>query len=247
MAKLIGNFQAREPGNTTMSDENEIPVPAEPASPRRRLWLAGECAGLYAGVPAVYAAGWVPITIIPLLLLMTGGCGWWLHRQPQFSWRGLWRAAVPGAEWRRILILYAAAVPVLAGLLWWVEPGALFSLVRLHPGLWVLVMLVYPVLSVLPQELIYRGFFFERYAPLLGRGTVRMAASAVAFGFGHVIFHNWPAVVLTLAGGWQFATTYQRTGSLRAVSGEHALYGCAIFTLGYGRLFYEGTLHWVRG
>ena len=74
-----------------------------PVSLRRKLGLAVECAALYAGVPAVYAAGGVPITLIPLLLLMTGGCWLWLSRQRQFNWRTVWRAGAPVAEWRRVL------------------------------------------------------------------------------------------------------------------------------------------------
>jgi len=71
-------------------------------------------------------------------------------------------------------------------------------------------------------------------------------ANAVAFSVGHVVFHNWPAVALTLLGGWLFANTYERTSSLRLVAVEHALYGCAVFTIGYGAFFFEGTLRLFR-
>jgi membrane protease YdiL (CAAX protease family) len=73
-----------------------------------------------------------------------------------------------------------------------------------------------------------------------------IAASATAFGFGHIIFHNWTAVALTLPGGLLFGKTYRRTSSLLAVSVEHALYGCAVFTIGYGKFLYEGTLSLFR-
>jgi membrane protease YdiL (CAAX protease family) len=212
----------------------------------QKLWLAVECGLLFVGVPVAYAVGWLPVTIIPLLLLMAGGCGLVLHWRYKTAMRDLLRTRVPGLEWRRIVIIYAVAIPCLIWLLWAMKPAALFSLICRHPAIWLLVMFAYPVISVLPQELIYRAFFFERYRPLFGRSVGMVAANAVTFSIGHVLFHNWPAVILTLFGGCLFARTYQRTSSLLLVSVEHALYGCAVFTIGYGEFFFEGTLRLFR-
>jgi len=216
------------------------------ASPVREFWLAAECGALFAGVPVACAAGWMPVSIIPLLVVMAGLCWLVLRRQRQRSGRPERPDWTPGREWRRILRTYALALPVMVVLLWFIRPAALLSLPARHPGIWLLVMVAYPVISVLPQELIYRVFFFERYDPLFGRGRGMLAANAAAFSLGHLVFHNWPAVLLTLAGGWLFARTYQRTRSWGLVAAEHALYGCAVFTLGYGGFFYEGTLRWFQ-
>jgi uncharacterized protein len=121
-------------------------------------------------------------------------------------------------------------------------PHIEWSLVRQHPGLWALVMVAYPILSVYPQGLLYRAFFFERYAPLFpGRWTM-IVASAAAFGFLHLIFGNPLAPALGFLGGLLFAARYAATGSLATSCFEHALYGCWLFTLGLGRYFYHGTL-----
>lgn len=48
--------------------------------------------------------------------------------------------------------------------------------------MWALVIVLYPILSVYPQELIFRAFLFHRYAPLFGNGVGLVAASAAAFG-----------------------------------------------------------------
>jgi membrane protease YdiL (CAAX protease family) len=138
-----------------------------------------------------------------------------------------------------MLVRYLISIPGLAGLLWWMHPSLMFLLLRRHPGIWLLILVAYPILSVFPQELIYRAFFFERYRPLFGRKLGRTLASAIAFAFGHLVFHNPVAVVLTFLGGWLFATTYQRTSSLLCVSAEHALYGCTLFSLGYGPFFVD--------
>jgi membrane protease YdiL (CAAX protease family) len=110
---------------------------------------------------------------------------------------------------------------------------------------WAVVMVAYPVSSVYPQGLLYRAFFFQRYGGLFKGKWTMIVASAVAFAFLHIIFRNWLAVDLTLAGGLLFAWRYERTGSLAVSSIEHALYGCWLFTVGLGQYFYHGTIEAV--
>ena len=113
---------------------------------------------------------------------------------------------------------------------------------RQHPGFWAVVMVAYPVVSVYPQGLLYRAFFFDRYAALFPGKWATILASAAAFAFLHIVFRNWLAVALTFAGGLLFAARYADTGSLAASSFEHALYGCWLFTVGLGQFFYHGTI-----
>ena len=120
-------------------------------------------------------------------------------------------------------------------------PELLFSLVKRTPLFWVVIMLLYPLLSVYPQELIYRAFCFHRYEPLFGSGRVMVVASALAFGFVHIIFGNWLAVGLCVTGGLLFAVTYQSSGSLLLACLDHAIFGNFIFTIGLGRFFYHGS------
>jgi membrane protease YdiL (CAAX protease family) len=100
-------------------------------------------------------------------------------------------------------------------------------------------MLLYPLLSVWPQEVIFRRFFFARYQEIFGAAGL-VPASALAFGFAHIIFLNWVAVAMTLAGGAIFATDYARYRRLGLACLEHSLYGCLIFTIGLGQYFYTG-------
>jgi membrane protease YdiL (CAAX protease family) len=97
------------------------------------------------------------------------------------------------------------------------------------------------VLSVYPQGLVYRAFFFERYRSLFPNPAVLIAMSAVAFSFAHIIFRNPIAVGFTLIGGFLFAWRYGETRSLFTSSFEHALYGCWMFTVGLGDYFYRGA------
>jgi membrane protease YdiL (CAAX protease family) len=117
----------------------------------------------------------------------------------------------------------------------------LFTFVKAAPAFWALVMFLYPLLSVYPQELIFRAYFFERYQPLFGAGWVMVAASALAFGFMHIALGNWLSVVLSAIGGFLFAMTYHQSGSLVLACIEHAIFGNFIFTIGLGQFFYHGA------
>ncbi len=150
--------------------------------------------------------------------------------------RELARRHQTGAVLRRFLILGA----LLTLFVRFAMPAEFLYLPRHHPALWLAIMLLYPLLSVWPQEVIFRRFFFTRYQNIFGKAGP-VATSALAFGFAHIIFLNWVAVAMTLAGGAIFAADYNRTRSLGLACLEHSLYGCLIFTIGLGRYFYTGA------
>ena len=143
------------------------------------------------------------------------------------------------AMWRIVLRFLGCGAALTLLTRWW-APGLFLSLPREHPVFWGVIMVLYPLLSVWPQEVIFRRFLFYRYRTIFGEGGV-VAASALAFGFAHVIFLNWIAVVLTMAGGAMFAANYARNRSLWLACFEHGLYGCLVFTIGLGRFFYTGA------
>jgi membrane protease YdiL (CAAX protease family) len=120
-------------------------------------------------------------------------------------------------------------------------PAQFLDLPRHRPVLWVAIMLLYPLLSVWPQEVIFRRFMLVRYARLFGARTGFIAASALAFGYAHIIFLNWISIAMTTAGGAMFAYDYARHRRLGLACLEHSLYGCLVFTIGLGRYFYTGA------
>lgn len=120
-------------------------------------------------------------------------------------------------------------------------PAGFLSFPRRVPRLWLTIMVLYPLLSVLAQEFVYRTFFFHRYGPLFGRSRwAAIVTNAALFGFAHIIFGNWVAVLGTFLTGLLFAYRYEVTRSLWAVWLEHSLYGCLVFTVGLGRYFFTG-------
>lgn len=144
-----------------------------------------------------------------------------------------------GALW--ILLRFAILAPLIVLLTFWLRPDTFLSLPRERPELWVRIMILYPLLSVWPQELIYRAFFYHRYTPLFGQGRLYTVMSATMFGYMHILFLNWVAVAMTFIGGLLFASDYRRNRSLALVCLEHSLYGCLIFTVGLGLYFYTGA------
>lgn len=202
--------------------------------------------------------------LLPALAAFTLGCLVWLLLDRGFGKRKLWNWNGARPQLRRITL---TAAPMLLGLTlltftlepgawlhdaldqststrWIVWPGAnLFGLPRHNTGFWAVIMVFYPVVSVWPQEVLYRAFFFHRYACVLPRPWMRVMASAAAFGFMHVLFLNPVAPLLTFIGGVLFGWTYERSHSTLAVSIEHAIYGCWVFTVGLGAYFYGGTVY----
>jgi membrane protease YdiL (CAAX protease family) len=205
-----------------------------------RLYLACELAALFVGIPAAMARRAFPRAPIPALLLGAGACAFALTRDPTFDRSALWNAPGAIAHAGGVAGLFALLALALVALAVWLTPHTLFDFVRERPRLWLLVMVFYPLVSVYPQEIIYRAFFFHRYASLFPSTAAMTVASAAAFAFGHVMFPRpWVAMGLTLLGGLLFGYHYAVSGSLLLVSIEHALFGQVLFTVGLGRFFYH--------
>jgi hypothetical protein len=184
----------------------------------------------------------------PVLLLLAAGtmiCLPWLLLDPTFDRRCLWNAGAVRAGAMRIIRLWLVGVLVLGALVRWATPERFLAMPREYPTLWVLVCVAYPLLSVYPQNLIYRAFITHRYRGVFGSEAGLVWASALAFSFAHIIFQNMPALLLTLAGGLLFANTYLRYHSLLLVSIEHALYGLLVYTIGLGHTLFLPALRAV--
>lgn len=211
-------------------------------------WI--EFAALYVGLPVALMAARLSgfsFPVLPLLwaaalpagMFLVARCGW---RGRELLGLGLGRRQ----SWHLALRVGIAAVALSAGA-WAVSPETFLALPRRDVRLWALVMAFYPLLSVYPQGILYRGLFHARYAGLFPEGRVRAAAASLAFGLAHLAFANAWAVALTLVGGFFLDRTYRKTGSLMASNLEHALYGQIVFTSGWGRFLYHGTVRLAEG
>jgi membrane protease YdiL (CAAX protease family) len=207
----------------------------------RILLLAFEFSAIFIGIPLLIYYRVIPNVAIPYLLLGALAAFLYLRHDPAFDSSLI-------IQWSKIrplflpLLLRDAVLLLLLGLaVRFFAPDLLFSFFKRAPAFWALVMLLYPLLSVYPQELLYRAFVFHRYQPLFGNGWAMLLASALAFGFVHIIFGNWLAVGLCVLGGFLFSFTYQQSGSLFLTCFDHAIFGNFIFTIGLGKFFYHGS------
>jgi hypothetical protein len=207
-----------------------------------RIVLILEFLLIFLAMPLAYRFLPLRIPALPLLWAVAGYAGWQLLRDPRFNRTHLWNAGALPAHLGSLLALFIFVALLLWLAVRWFAPHLLWSFVRQHPAFWAVVMVAYPVLSVYPQGLLYRAFFFERYRFLFPGRWEMIVASAVAFAFLHIIFRNPIAPAFTLVGGLLFAFRYEQTGSLAASCLEHALYGCWLFTVGLGSYFYHGTI-----
>ena len=144
--------------------------------------------------------------------------------------------------WTLQATAFAVVALLLTAALWLHRPAWLFRFPRQSPGFWLLVMCLYPLISVFPQGLLYRKLFERRYAGLFSSPRVSWLIGSLVFGFAHLPFGNLWAVGFPFLGGLVFLRTYRRTGSLVLSCIEHGLYGDLLFTVGWGvYLFHGGT------
>jgi membrane protease YdiL (CAAX protease family) len=142
----------------------------------------------------------------------------------------------------RILVRFIAGGLILSVLQYQLNRKAFLHFPKKHFWMWILVILTYPVISVYPQEIIYRLFIFRRYNEFFVNPVTFILISSIAFAYMHIIFGNYVAPILTFIGGIIFSITFYDSGSIIMSSFEHALWGDLLFTIGLGNYFYSGAI-----
>jgi hypothetical protein len=198
---------------------------------------------LFAVLPLLFLAIGSPAIrfIIPTLIVVSVLC---IRSLPKGSRAALWDLTLVKKFGWRIFARFVVGALAMAAATYALVPERFLALPRHNPRLWLLILVLYPLLSAYPQEVIYRVFYFEQAARFLpGVRTPWLVALNVAlFGFAHIVFGNVWAPTLSAAGGLLFATTYLKSRSVMCSAFEHALWGNLIFTIGLGPLFASGTV-----
>jgi len=211
-----------------------------------RQWRRVECVLIYLAAPVattlLVASGDLAKWELPSAFLALFALSLFLLAiTPGVSWRKL-LLSHPVPAWRPALVFVVATALGLLALTYVILPRGLFSFPRNAPEMWQRVMIFYPLLSVLPQGIIFRALFFARYRDLFPNARVAILASAVAFSLAHLFFMNPMAVGLTFVGGLVFAWAHETKGSFWFGNLLHAFGGWTIFTVGLGRYFYHGAI-----
>lgn len=206
-----------------------------------RTRLLAEFIALYLAAPVVMAVLLPPSAMFPALFGVTALGIVLLWLTPGFHWSDLsrnWRRV----SWPAVITFAALTFAVCYVVVTWAAPGALFALWRFNPELLLMIMLLYPILSALPQEIVFRPLFFRRYGALIPGPRMAILANAAVFSFAHLMFWNWIVMAMTFAGGIAFAWAYAARGNFPMAWLLHAIGGNIVFLLGLGIFFYSGNV-----
>ncbi|MDR3425415.1 MAG: CPBP family glutamic-type intramembrane protease [Alphaproteobacteria bacterium] len=207
----------------------------------RRMFLAFECAVLFVLMPMLVYRHPTRLDVHLGLLLVAVYAAVILNKTPGFSWREAWRGRrLTAREVKLIAARFIVSTFGIFLLTRLIEPRGVFSFPTQRPVFWLIVMILYPFLSALPQEMVFRCFFFRRYAALFPHKGAMLFASAFVFGFTHIVFHNPISPILSFICGFFLAASYLAHDSLKKAAIEHALYGDMVFTVGLGYYFLVG-------
>lgn len=223
--------------HTTASPTSAAHVAVRPVVLGRLL----ELLGLFVLVPLLLRWHVVAVPRLLVLALVTAGCVAVLWKDPTFDRRLLVSIRGLRASLGTIALRGVLATATLLGLTLVLEStaegaGALPA----DRATWLAGLALYPFLSAWPQELLYRVFFFHRYAKLLGSERALLGTNALAFGALHLVYPNLVAPLLSIPAGFFLALTYRRTKSMGPVWLEHTVYGFLLFSLGLGAFFFDG-------
>lgn len=138
--------------------------------------------------------------------------------------------------WKQTLLKFIGIAIITTFYMWFFDRSNLYVVIRNKPMLWVVILFLYSLFSVYPQELIYRTFFFQRYQSLFKSESLFILINAALFSLAHIFFKNALVMLLTFTGGILFALTFRKTKSILLVSIEHSIYGCWLFTVGMGEI-----------
>jgi len=156
-----------------------------------------------------------------------------LKKTPSFSFDFLKKKT----EWKFFFLV--SLIFVVSGFVYTIilDSNLLFNLPKNYFFIWVAVILIYPILSVIPQEIIFRVLFFERYSCLFKNQFLYLILNSFIFAYIHLVFQNFHAFFITLITSPIFAYAYLNK-SFKTCFLTHTIGGQLVFTYGLGEYFY---------
>lgn len=206
---------------------------------RAELWA--EFLFLFLVIPVAIAVFLPPRMMFPALFLFTALGLILLSRQPGFRWGQLIRGLRP-MPWGVVAGFTLATIAASLAVIGLTAPEAAFAIVKARPLLLLMIWALYPFLSALPQELIFRALFFRRYGALLPDPRAAIVLNGAIFSLAHLMYWSWIVALMTFAGGIVFGWAYEIRRSFPLALLLHAIAGWIIFTVGLGLFFYSGNV-----
>ncbi|MBK9584960.1 MAG: CPBP family intramembrane metalloprotease [Alphaproteobacteria bacterium] len=219
-------------------------APEEADILKSKLLLVFEFSVICLLIPTVIIAFRLARNMFLFLWGVTFFCWAVLFLTREGFWEKVWRfEAVNWQNMKTILPRWALCSIGMLIFIYFYDPARMFYIIEQRPAAIPVILFAYPLLSALPQEMIFCGYFFERFKTLFTTERMMIIASALVFAYAHVLYINWVAPLLSLVAGLIFASTYSKTKSLALVTIEHGLYGISLFLIGLGWYFYGGAVH----
>ena len=205
-----------------------------------RLWL--EFFLFFLVAPLIVAIALPPRMMFPALFTVTGIGLLLLFLTPGFRLRML-GAGVFRMSGTLVLVTTLGTLATGWVILTMTRPEALWLIVARNPELMAMIALGYPLASALPQEVVFRVLFFERYAAILPRKlTPQIGLNALVFAWAHIMYWSWIVLALTFVGGLLFAYSYRVRGNFPEAVVLHSVAGVMLFLVGMGIYFYSGNV-----
>ena len=213
---------------------------AERAHAVNRGLLWAEFAALYIGAPLGIALFMPGNLLFPALAVFSLAGMALLWRTGGFDWRSLVRG------WRLVPVWQVVLFGLIVGLAGWAivqitRPEYVRPLTPERLRFLGVIWILYPILSALPQELIFRPLFFHRFGILFPDPQRAVLVNALVFSFAHLMYWSIVVAVLTLIGGWIFARAYLLRGFPSAWI-LHGIAGNMLFSVGMGAYFWSGAV-----
>jgi uncharacterized protein len=131
----------------------------------------------------------------------------------------------------RWVFLYSTALLLILLLLYFQDVITLNSF-----AFYLIVLIVYPLVSAPIQEIFFRSFFFYRYSNLTNQSAI-ILLNILLFAFYHKIYGGWISVILSLAGGIIITFIYLKYNSYWWACICHGILGIIVFVTGLGKYF----------
>ncbi len=97
----------------------------------------------------------------------------------------------------------------------------------------ILLSLFYLIFSVIPQEIIFRYYFFTRYENVFKNKCILIITNSLAFSIFHVIYLDIKIIFITFIGSLLLSSNYVQFKSLILVILQHFFFAQILLTLGF--------------
>jgi uncharacterized protein len=232
--KWIGATQLMVLGSELIMSNAILTSDTVSSTRKTLLWV--EMLVLFVGIPLLHFFKLLPFHFIATMVVLSVIAVTYIYRHPKVSNKVFGLNGFN--DWKLIGGLFALFAVLSMLFVYLTTPDQLFIMPLTDPWRWLAIMAFYPIFSGITQELLFRGFFMERYKKLFAKPWVLIVVNGILFGLAHLMFRHWLTVFLSTLGGFIYAWLYYRYKSILIASIIHGLIGNWIFTVGLGQYFH---------